>query len=92
LLQTHKKIYVSGVKGVAEDELHAHFSAFGVVVGIVPHGRGVIVEFGTNQGAQMVCPNLLAVRPCKALKVMYVKGGQPRFGALWGKKSYRDVR
>jgi hypothetical protein len=34
----------------------------------------------------------LTVRPCKPLKVMYVRGGQTCFGAFWGKKSYRDVR
>jgi hypothetical protein len=32
------------------------------------------------------------VRPCKPLKVMYVRGVQTCFGAFWGKKSYRDVR
>jgi hypothetical protein len=34
----------------------------------------------------------LTVRPCKPLKVMYVRGGQTCFGGFWGKKSYRDVR
>jgi hypothetical protein len=35
---------------------------------------------------------LLTVRPCKPLKVMYVRGGQTCFGGFWGKTSYRDVR
>jgi hypothetical protein len=35
---------------------------------------------------------VLTVRPCKALKIMYVRGGQTCFGAFRGKKSYRDVR
>jgi hypothetical protein len=34
----------------------------------------------------------LTVRPCKPLKVMYVRGGQTCFGGFWGKKSYRDMR
>jgi hypothetical protein len=34
----------------------------------------------------------LTVRPCKALKVMYVRGVQTCFGGFWGKTSYRDVR
>jgi hypothetical protein len=36
--------------------------------------------------------SFLTVRPCKPLKLMYVRGVQTCFGALWGKKSYRDVR
>jgi hypothetical protein len=35
---------------------------------------------------------LLTVRPCKPLKVMYVRGGQTCFGGFWGKTSYRDMR
>jgi hypothetical protein len=34
----------------------------------------------------------LTVRPCKTLKVMYVRGVQTRFGGFRGKTSYRDVR
>jgi hypothetical protein len=32
------------------------------------------------------------VRPCKPLKVMYVRGVQMCYGGFWGKTSYRDVR
>jgi hypothetical protein len=35
---------------------------------------------------------ILTVRPCKVLKVMYVRGVQTCFGGFWGKTSYRDVR
>lgn len=54
-LDAHRKVYVSGVKGVEMDVLTAHFGGFGTVVAIVPHGRGVIVEFADHDGAQRVC-------------------------------------
>jgi hypothetical protein len=54
-------------------------------------GLGLVVAqqlTGVSDAAQ----KLLTVRPWKALKVMYVRGGQTCFGGFWGKKSYRDVR
>jgi hypothetical protein len=54
---------------------------------IIIKGTGLVVQkLRTKKKSD------LTVRPCKALKVMYVRGGPTCFGAFLGKKSYRDVR
>jgi hypothetical protein len=42
-------------------------------------------------GAPMISRVFLTVRPCKPLKVMYVRGGQTCFGEFWGKTLFRHA-
>jgi hypothetical protein len=49
----------------------------------------LVMDSRRMYGATVV---FLTVSSCKPLNLMYVRGGQTRFGGFWGKKSYRDVR
>lgn len=74
LLDKHKKVYVSGVKGVALEDLKVHFGAFGAVLDVTAHGRGVIVEFADHNGAQRVCmieANLEVFSSCIAFHIWW---------------------
>lgn len=69
-LDAHRKVYVSGVKGVEMDVLTSHFGGFGTVVSIAPHGRGVIVEFADHDGAQRVCVDPTCYGSCPHLQTV----------------------